>query len=533
MSELIVFLEKRFPCVEYGKGWNNGDLTHSMFVEFGVNVQIEGLFYQMKYEMTVLTNWSVVCQQCRGIIVTRHEGAWRIASLPFFKFFNQNEVECPLSNAKTFDAMASDISFVEKADGTGIQLWYCGEDALQRSLDLMRQEQSEDGTISHRKERDDEVHAQILSKLREGNFVSNALSKPKSEALLTPDERRTLMYHRNKKTGLAEGVRMPRMTRGWRISTFGRITPAEVFENLFWTLFFGGDESAARSLDSLDREVTYLFELCGSENKVVTEYPTDRLYLIAGRHRRNMEPFRAGWSAGVKDVLSPQVLDDVCKALANPRIMRPYCAHAPVKTLQEALRFVEDQSRRNDMGKTPEGFVLCYQGVPLAKMKNSGYLSRHGLMTGPLLYCRGIVIERFFAGTLDDVDECLSEPLRRFAEELKGKVKIVTAEALLLWKETVKGGLLAYGEGVGRAQISQHIATVVPTKYAPFFYRQITALLAQDAGFEPMFLDWLKKNYHLKGFGKFWKETEIQDFVLAEKLNNGELRLQMAEKDFE
>ncbi len=74
------------------------------------------------------------------------------------------------------------------------------------------------------------------------------------------------VYHRSKKTGLSEGVRVPHMRAGWRISTFGRITPAEVFERLFWTLF----GSSVDRLPLLDRSVTYLFELCGKENKAST-----------------------------------------------------------------------------------------------------------------------------------------------------------------------------------------------------------------------------------------------------------------------
>lgn len=83
--ELLAWLEGRFPAPRWGETWRNGDLTHALFVECGVNVQIEGALYQLKYEMTVLDQWSVVCQQCRGIVVEREPHGWRIASLPFFK----------------------------------------------------------------------------------------------------------------------------------------------------------------------------------------------------------------------------------------------------------------------------------------------------------------------------------------------------------------------------------------------------------------------------------------------------------------
>lgn len=78
------------------------------------------------------------------------------------------------------------------------------------------------------------------------------------------DFRSCAVYHRNKKTGLSDGVRVPRMCDGWRISTFGRITPAKVLERLFWSLF----GASAEKLSLLDRSTTYLFEMCGKENKV-------------------------------------------------------------------------------------------------------------------------------------------------------------------------------------------------------------------------------------------------------------------------
>jgi hypothetical protein len=34
----------------------------------------------------------------------------------------------------------------------------------------------------------------------------------------------------------------------------------------------------------LSRDFTYLLELCCAENRIVTSYPTDRVYLIGARH---------------------------------------------------------------------------------------------------------------------------------------------------------------------------------------------------------------------------------------------------------
>jgi hypothetical protein len=57
-------------------------------------------------------------------------------------------------------------------------------------------------------------------------------------------------------------------------------------------------------------------------------------------------------------------------------------------------------------------------------MKNERYVQKHGIITGDLLYVRNISIERFFAETLDDVADVLTQPsIIEFVAELKAKVK--------------------------------------------------------------------------------------------------------------
>ncbi len=55
------------------------------------------------------------------------------------------------------------------------------------------------------------------------------------------------------------------------------------------------------------------------------------------------------------------------------------------------------QAQRDDLGKVPEGFVLGFHGIPLAKMKNTSYLAHHQVATGNLLQVRLILVDLFFA----------------------------------------------------------------------------------------------------------------------------------------
>lgn len=66
---------------------------------------------------------------------------------------------------------------------------------------------------------------------------------------------------------------------------------------------------------------------------------------------------------------------------------------------------------------------MYWKDYPLCKIKNLSYVQKHGILTGNLLSVRNIVIERFFADTLDDVADALVQPpIIAFLKELKEKV---------------------------------------------------------------------------------------------------------------
>lgn len=124
-SSLIEYLTSDFHPCKFGETWDDKDLKHKMIHVHGVNTQIEGCYYQFKYEMLMaVNNWNDINGMCRGLILKRTQDQWKIVSLPFFKFFNQIEHECPVSRKEAFQLFSPRMSFIEKADGTGIQLWH-------------------------------------------------------------------------------------------------------------------------------------------------------------------------------------------------------------------------------------------------------------------------------------------------------------------------------------------------------------------------------------------------------------------------
>jgi hypothetical protein len=82
----------------------------------------------------------------------------------------------------------------------------------------------------------------------------------------------------------------------------------------------------------------------------------------------------------------------------------------------------------------------------------------------------------------------------------------------------------------GGAVFAELVTASVPAKFAPFFFRQGRALLADNVGFDASFLEWLKKNYTLKGLKKLWTETQIAEFVREERIQRGEMTLVFAGK---
>lgn len=117
--ELLKYVDKNFPA----KGdWSDASFVEHFLEQFGVNIKSEGLYWVFKYGM-IEAKWTPVTRECRGAILYRSE-VWSIMSWPFCKFFNQHEGNSDVMEAKSFDRKIENFSFVEKLDGSCIQLWH-------------------------------------------------------------------------------------------------------------------------------------------------------------------------------------------------------------------------------------------------------------------------------------------------------------------------------------------------------------------------------------------------------------------------
>lgn len=124
---LIDYLNEKFA---YGGTWTDSGIAKHFMEQFGVNVKIEGDLYLFKYGMLEAKWIHTITHECRGPIIRNTKDGWVLCSYPFEKFFNQAEGHCPISKEKLFNDAVEDLSFIEKCDGSCIQLWW--DDVLEK-----------------------------------------------------------------------------------------------------------------------------------------------------------------------------------------------------------------------------------------------------------------------------------------------------------------------------------------------------------------------------------------------------------------
>lgn len=233
-------------------------------------------------------------------------------------------------------------------------------------------------------------------------------------------------------------------------------------------------------MNGLDKDTTYLFELCTSANIIVTQYSKDLLFLIGARNTNNVSAGVFGVGASEADIVSQDTLNAVCASFQCDNVRRPHVLMNDCRTIAEAQAWIEESASQAKFGKVPEGFVVYWRGIPYAKLKNKVYSDHHGIVTGNLLSNRNIVIERYFAGSLDDVWDSLAPPLVEFIDELRGKVRKMT-EVVHALKDAL---LLAAPEilepDVPGRVYAKAVGTHIDQQFRGFFFSAKTHVVGSD-----------------------------------------------------
>ena len=238
----------------------------------------------------------------------------------------------------------------------------------------------------------------------------------------------------------------------WRMSTLGTITTTQcsdspwTFEELFWKVANKHYSSFVNAIHANEplKNYTIICELCTEENRILTRYDRDRIFLLGCRNKDTGE----------------------LESISLP-LDKPFVFDVEFSSVEDAKDWVESESKKIDVyGEFNEGFVLYNDVGPIGKMKNSLYVQlHHAVGAGDTKCTRNRVIEAFFCGNMDDVYPVLTSSMQEFADKLgdwwRGKIGAIL-EVVSDMKDrefdTVKDFAL-------------HVKGKIASEFQPFFFQ--------------------------------------------------------------
>lgn len=144
----------------------------------------------------------------------------------------------------------------------------------------------------------------------------------------------------------------------FHVNTRGSFGTGEVCEGMTWRNLFNLAFDN-KKLDKLDRDHTYVFELCSRYNKVVRDYPEPKVYLLSVYNNK----------FGVEHFDS--MTDSWAETL---EVERP--KYVACKDILDAEKYIAEQETAD---KTFEGLVLRDMNNLRVKLKSASYVALHRL----------------------------------------------------------------------------------------------------------------------------------------------------------
>ncbi len=408
--KLLKHLQEKFPA---GGEWKEETLVAHFMEHFGVNAKVEhgpeGDYWQFKYGM-IEAKWTTITRECRGSIL--HVGEeWQVLARPFDKFFNRHEGSSGISTEKQFAARAKDLCFVEKADGTCIEMWW---DPFKKA---------------------------------------------------------------------------------WRAATLGAITNTAVveyggqdtFDSLFW------ETLPEKMLDQCSHGTTYLFELCCKQNRILTRYKKNCIFLIGARRIEDGE------------LLDSETLTLMATKAGIELPKRISLKSLGITDSEQAIDWVEEQAKSDQYGEYPEGFVLYDDRGPVCKMKNTTYVALyHATGIGSPAHSLSCAIDSFWRGSYDDIKHVLEDDVKEHIERMGQWIRDKAAEAqectlklAALDLPDDRAGKRAYAAAVEELRGDKNLTSFL------FTHREQIA----DPNIHTVFVEWLKHEFKRKPVValRFWK----------------------------
>ena len=273
------------------------------------------------------------------------------------------------------------------------------------------------------------------------------------------------------------------VSEGWSLSTTGsmetqrptrrgNIRSDKTFEEIFYEV----TELGEAQLSQLNREHTYLFELCSADNPVITQYAEEKAYLLGARHSQS-------------GAYLPAEDEQLQGLVQTSGIVWPHripVAELDLDTREDLLLFVEQAARQDRYGHWPEGFVLYASGEPVAKLKNRTYLQCLHALGGNRDLAKKGVMEAVVGGSIDDIYGLLDADLQAYADRLTQKL----AGMLEATRSFLKA--LSTEENMDVRTFALAVKDKIPGQFHGFFFQNKQGLLAGDLEGEAAFEQWLQ-----------------------------------------
>jgi hypothetical protein len=248
----------------------------------------------------------------------------------------------------------------------------------------------------------------------------------------------------------------------WRVSTLGTITPAKVGD---YNITF--DELFKKTLgvdwDAFTKDLvvgtTYMFELCCAENRIVTKYASNRVFLLSIIDTHGVyadvgatEAFAIKWN-----IYTPKRIMLYEKDITNK---------------DQLVEWVEKNCPDDDETQFKEGFVLYDGMVPVGKIKTSNYLALHHVGGGDTAHSKNVLIDAFFAGTVDDIEKVLNDTLVAFLAKLR---EWYAAKRAFIFNEVAE---IAKGEYPTQKDFALRVQKIDDKRLASFFFANKEKVIA-------------------------------------------------------
>ena len=264
----------------------------------------------------------------------------------------------------------------------------------------------------------------------------------------------------------------------WRASTLGLITPANVqdqnftFSDLFFKLFCSEPKY-------LDKEYTFIFELCATDNRIITKYKRDHLKLLGIRHTKTGEHISAlSWA---RYALFPHDIVQIPKW---------YDLHyLNISNINQLNDWVENESLKYDVyGEWPEGFVLYKDAIPIAKFKNQKYINLHAVGGGDIGHSKNKIIDAIFLEHIDDIYNVLTNSLKEFCDNVKNQYS-----NLLIAQNKILDQINNMNFD-SKKDFALWINSNVESRIRPYFFQNADNLIKNNKT-NVSFDEWMKSHY--------------------------------------